>query len=116
MTAITYETFKENFGDYKLEHLEGGVHPEYFYVAFYDEFIQPVVSSLFSEEDKKKWVQEWIEALDEDELEGKIFEEVLEEYDYLGEDITDFVVNSNLPNCAELKERFIQELFKEMTK
>ena len=56
MTAITYETFKENFGDYKLEHLEGGVHPEYFYVAFYDEFIQPVVSSLFSEEDKKKWV------------------------------------------------------------
>ena len=113
MTTITYETFKQNFEDYKLEHQEG-VHPEYFYITFYDEFIQPILSTLFSDEDKKEWIEEWIEALDEDELEGKTFEEVLEEYDYLSEDITEFVINSDEPKYSELKEKFIQKLFEEM--
>ena len=122
-TQLTFESFKENFEHYRTEHQEG-VHPEYFYALFYEKHIQPIVSTLFSEEEQKEWIEEWNSALD-GELEGEelTFEEVLEGYDYLTEDITEFVINSDLPKnevtsdlCAELKEKFIEELFVEMTK
>ena len=44
------------------------------------------------------------------------FEEILEENDYLGEDITQWVIESDSPCHSEVKEKFIQELYKEMNK
>ena len=113
--AITFESFKDNFDDYKLQHQEA-VHPEYFYASFYEKHIQPQISTLFTEEEKKEWIEEWNSALD-GELDGEelTFEEILEGYDYLTEDITEYVINSDLPNLAELKEKFIEELFVELS-
>ena len=114
MTTTTFESFKENFETHKHNHLEGGVHPEFFYVNFFLDVILPQVDSLLTDDDKESFVQEWIESLGDDELEGKTFEEILEDNDYLGEDITDWVINSDSPSHSDVKEQFIQQLFVEM--
>ena len=114
---LKYETFKEYFDEFRSSFDGGSGHPEYFYVNFYLEHIHGKWH-LFTEEEKREWVADWIEALDADELEGRTFEEILgdDNYDFLGEDIAEYVVDSEEPKFAELKEKFTHLLFLEMSK
>ena len=103
--------FQENFETYKLQWDNGSAHPEYFYTNFYEEFISGEEDKFFTAEDKAYWKQEWIEALDDEELSESTFEEILEENDYLTEDLTEWIINSDEPKFAQLKEKFIAQLF-----
>ena len=114
---LKYETFKEYFDEFRSSFDGSGGHPEAFYVDFYFEHIHGKWH-LFTEEDKQEWVEEWIEALGDDELNGRTFEEILSDdnYFHLGEDIAEYVVDSEEPKFAELKEKFTHLLFLEMSK
>ena len=58
-------------------------HGEYLYIALYDD----VIEGRLSQEDKDAWVKEWKEDLT-DELDGlETYEAILEEHDYLREDV-----------------------------
>ena len=104
MTTFNYAFFKEHFDTFKSSHDEGSNHPENFYIDFYWEFIHG--TSLLTEENKTFFISEW-EMGGYDELEGKTFEEILDDEIHLGEDITEELVKTN----DEVKEKFMSQLF-----
>lgn len=98
-TFTNPETFTEAFF---LEHYEhfmdlfqnGDAHPECALGDFYYKFISED-KSLLTEEVKKEWAEEWVDDLGED-LEGLTsFDEILDENDYLMEDLADWFIENN---------------------
>tara|TARA_R110002012_G_scaffold69985_2_gene180738 strand:+ start:56 stop:469 length:414 start_codon:yes stop_codon:yes gene_type:complete len=108
---LTY--FQENFEKFKQHFDNGSGHPENFYCEFYDEFIAGDEMKLFTDEEQTEWINEWIEALDEPLLSEMNFYEIInsDEYYYLTEDLTGWVIDSDEPKFSKLKEKFIAQLF-----
>ncbi len=104
MTTFNYAFFKENYESFEDMFLNSSGHPEEFYIDFYWEFIHD--TNLLTEENKAFWISEWEEG-GYDDLEGKTFEEILDENNHLGEDITEELVRTN----DEVKEKFMSQLF-----
>ncbi|MDB4616949.1 hypothetical protein OAE23_02495 [Synechococcus sp. AH-551-E11] len=103
--------FRDNFEEFKQHFDNGSGHPEFFYCNFYYEFIRGDEDKLFTAEEQSSWKEEWILALNDEELKEMSFEEIIEQEDYLYEDLTEWVINSNLPQFSELKEKFIAQMF-----
>lgn len=103
MATFSYAFFKENFDSFEDSFLNTS-HPENFYIDFYWEFIHG--TNLLTEENKTFFISEW-EMGGYDDLEGKTFEEILDDEYHLGEDITEELIKTN----DEVKEKFMSQLF-----
>lgn len=86
-----YDAFMEMFGD--------DAHPECALGNFYCEFIAGD-TSLLTEEFKAKWVEDWLNDYGEELGDCSTFDEILEENDYLIEDLADWFIENN-PSCLE---------------
>ena len=113
MTTTTMTTFNQSFFSQHFDKFEemfnrDDAHPENFYIPFYDEFI---TDDGVSEEDKQGWMNSWKEdfSMDEDpDFEANTYSEVLEENDYLKEDVACEMISDRFPS---IKEKAIPQLF-----
>ena len=112
MTIFNLSIFKENFETFRQHWDCGSNHPEYAYTNFYHEFVRGDEHKLFTDEDKSFWKSEWVDLLG---LEGEqaelTFEELIEECETTSEDLIGYIIDSDEPKFAELKEKFITQLF-----
>ena len=104
--------FQENFDTYLENFLESSDDSHFFYTNFYAEFVSGDEDKLFTKEEQQEWIEEWNSMLD-GELEGTeaSFEEIIEDYETLDEDLMEFIIKSDEPKFASLKEKFIAQLF-----
>lgn len=103
-SILTLSFFQENYESFEDRFLNSNGHPEKFFIDFYWEFIHD--TNLLTDDHKTFWIEEW-ESGGYDDLDGKTFEEILDENIHLGEDITEEMVKSN----DEIKEKFMSQLF-----
>ena len=104
--------FQENFNSYLEMFLESSDSSNFFYTNFYTEFIRGDEDKLFTKEEQQEWIEEWNSMLD-GELEGTeaSFEEIIQDYETLDEDLMEFIIKSDEPKFTQLKEKFIAQLF-----
>ena len=108
MTTFNQSFFSQHFDKFETIFTRDDAHPEVFYIDFYDEFI---TDDGVSEEDKQGWMDSWKEdfSMDEDpDFEANTYSEVLEENDYLKEDVAAVMISDDYPS---IKEKAIPALF-----
>lgn len=97
--TFTEAFFNEHYDAFMEMFQNEDAHPECALENFYCEFIDGD-DSLLTEEVKAKWVEDWLNDYGEDLGECSTFDEILEENDYLIEDLADWFIDNN-PSCLE---------------
>ena len=92
----------DKFFDYFNDH---DSHHESFYQNFYHEFID---DDYITDENKEKWIESWKEDFDgEIDIEDKSFTDILDENEWLIEDITYDLITDD----ESIKKKSIPQLF-----
>ena len=101
--TITKQFIKDNFDKFFDYFDTNDSHPEMFYIPFYDEFITDEMTDF----NKEQWIKMWKE--DEYDIDGKSFDDIIEEDEGMKEDIASTYITCS--DWTEMKEKAVDSIF-----
>ena len=105
MTELTLKLFTDHFNQFYEVFCNDDSHPEYFFEMFFDEYI--CEKELLDPSEKEEWVKQFQDDLGDEVDAHMSFDEIVEEYPMLKEDVTSVLIDDN----PKVREKAIPELY-----